>query len=120
MFAGIGYVMTGQQEVVGVDLDHCVEGGVVAPWAAEVVAQLDSYAEISPSGTGLRVMVRGEVPSDWVNHEIGIEIYGGNEARFLTITGNTWRARRRTCARRARACSRHWKAATPRSGARPT
>lgn len=87
MFAGIGYVMTGQHDVVGVDLDHCVEAGVVAPWAAEVVAQLDSYAEISPSGRGLRVMVRGEVPTDWVNHDVGIEIYGGNEARFLTVTG---------------------------------
>jgi hypothetical protein len=86
-FAGVGYVMTGQHDVVGVDLDHCVEAGVVAPWAAEVVAQLGSYTEISPSGTGLRVMVRGEVPSDWVNHDVGIEIYGGNEARFLTVTG---------------------------------
>lgn len=86
-FAGIGYVMTGAHGVVGVDLDHCVEGGVVAPWALEVVAQLDSYTEISPSGTGLRVMVHGEVPTDWVNHDIGIEIYGGNEARFLTVTG---------------------------------
>lgn len=86
-FAGIGYVMTGAHDVVGVDLDHCVDAGVVAPWAAEVVAQLDSYTEISPSGTGLRVMVRGDVPTDWVNHDIGIEIYGGNEARFLTVTG---------------------------------
>jgi len=86
-FAGIGYVVTGAHDVVGVDLDHCVEAGVVAPWAAEVVAQLDSYTEISPSGTGLRVMVRGAVPSDWTNHEVGIEVYGGNEARFLTVTG---------------------------------
>lgn len=87
MFAGVGYCMTGQQDVVGVDMDHCVERGVVAPWAREVVAQLDSYTEISPSGTGLRLMVLGEVPSDWVNHDIGIEVYGGNEARFLTVTG---------------------------------
>jgi hypothetical protein len=86
-FAGIGYCMTGQHEFVGVDLDHCVEAGAVAPWAAEVVAQLDSYTEVSPSGTGLRVMVRGEVAADWVNHDVGIEIYGGNEARFLTVTG---------------------------------
>ncbi|MGZ3184382.1 MAG: AAA family ATPase [Telluria sp.] len=86
-FAGIGYVMTGAHGITGVDLDHCVEGGAVAPWALDVVAQLGSYTEISPSGTGLRVMVLGEVSTDWVNHDVGIEIYGGNEARFLTVTG---------------------------------
>lgn len=87
MFAGVGYVMTGPHGVVGTDLDHCVENGVVAPWAAEVVAQLASYTEISPSGRGLRVLSLGEQPNDWVNHDVGIEMYGGNEARFLTVTG---------------------------------
>lgn len=87
LFAGVGYVMTGPHGVVGTDLDHCVEGGVVAPWAAEVIAKLDSYTEISPSGRGLRVLSFGEQPSDWVNHDVGIEVYGGNEARFLTVTG---------------------------------
>ncbi|MGI4846834.1 MAG: AAA family ATPase [Janthinobacterium lividum] len=86
-FAGIGYVMTGAHGVIGVDLDRCVTDGVIAAWAAEVVTKLDSYTEISPSGRGLRILSFGEVPSDWNNHEIGIEIYGGNEARFLTVTG---------------------------------
>ncbi len=88
MLAGVGYVMTGAHGVVGVDLDHCVtDGGEIAPWAAEVIAKLDSYTEISPSGTGLRVLSSGDHPTDWVNHDVGIEIYGGNEARFLTVTG---------------------------------
>lgn len=87
LFAGVGYVMTGPHGVVGTDLDHCVTDGVVAPWAAEVVAALASYTEVSPSGTGLRVFSLGELPADWCNHETGIEVYGGNEARFLTATG---------------------------------
>lgn len=87
MFAGLGYVMTGPHGVVGTDLDNCVVDGVIAPWAADVVAQLDSYTEISPSGKGLRILSLGELTSDWCNHDIGIEIYGGNEARFLTVTG---------------------------------
>lgn len=85
--AGIGYVMTGGAGLVAADLDHCVENGVPNEWAAEVIAKLDSYTEISPSGTGLRVMLSGDIANDWVNHEVGIEMYGGNEARFLTITG---------------------------------
>ena len=40
----------------GVDLDTCREAdGTLAPWAAEVVARLDSYTECSPSGTGVKV-----------------------------------------------------------------
>lgn len=86
-FSGVGYLMTGPHGVVGVDLDHCVKDGVVDEWAATVASKLDSYTEISPSGTGLHIMVAGSIPEDWMNHDQGIEIYGGNKARFLCITG---------------------------------
>lgn len=86
-FAGVGYLMTGPHGLVAVDLDHCVDGGEMAPWAAEVVAKLDSYTEVSPSGHGLRVMVAGEVDRDWMNHDVGIEVYAGHAPRFVTITG---------------------------------
>lgn len=86
-FAGVGYCMTGAHGIVGVDLDACVENGQPAPWAAEVIARLGSYTERSPSGNGYRIMCLGAVPQDWNNHEVGIEVYGGNEARFLTVTG---------------------------------
>lgn len=86
-FGGVGYVMSGAHGLIAVDLDHCVQDGEVALWAAEVVAKLDSYTEVSPSGTGLRVMIEGELDRDWVNHDVGIEVYGGSDARFVTITG---------------------------------
>lgn len=87
-FAGLGYVMTQPHGVVGVDLDHCVdEVGALQPWAQEVVEQLGSYAELSPSGTGVRIFCLAEIDADWVNHEQGIEVYAGHEARFLTVTG---------------------------------
>lgn len=93
LFAGVGYLMTGHHGVVGVDLDYCVKDGVVAPWAAEIVAKLDSYTEISPSGTGLHVMLLGDLPDDWsvklgdkIPKQPGIDVYGGG-ARFLTVTG---------------------------------
>jgi hypothetical protein len=86
-FAGVGYVMTNPHGVVGVDLDNCVAGGVVAPWAQDIVDKLASYTELSPSGRGLRILASGEIPDDWNNHDIGVEIYAGNEARFLTVTG---------------------------------
>lgn len=86
-FAGVGYLMTGRHGVTGVDLDHCVTDGKIDDWAQEVAAKFDSYTEISPSGTGLHIMVAGDVPEDWTNHDRGIEVYGGNEARFLCVTG---------------------------------
>lgn len=88
-FAGVGYLMTGAHGRVGVDLDHCRDPatGAIAPWAAEIAAKLDSYTEVSPSGTGLHVIVAGDVAEDWANHDQGVEIYGGNVPRFLAITG---------------------------------
>jgi hypothetical protein len=35
-----------------------------------VVAQLASYAKISPVGTNLRVQSLGDQPNDWVSHEV--------------------------------------------------
>jgi len=84
--AGVGYVMTGAHGIVGVDLDDCITDGQLAPWAREVVDALHSYTEISPSGRGLRIFIVGEV-TDWMNHTVGIEVYGGTAPRFLTITG---------------------------------
>jgi len=100
-FAGVGYLVTGEKvpgsaadvfapgDLAGVDLDHCRDAatGEIAPWAAEVIAKLDSYTEVSPSGTGLRVMVRAGIDADTIDHQRGIEIYGGTQARFVTITG---------------------------------
>lgn len=87
LFAGVGYVMTKPHGVVGIDLDDCVHDNTIDDWAQQVIDSLASYTELSPSGTGLRILVTGEIGSDWTNHEVGIEVYGGHEPRFLTVTG---------------------------------
>lgn len=81
--AGIGYCMTGPHGVIGIDLDNCLD----APWALEVIGQLASYTELSPSGRGYRIFGLGSTDRDWTNHDVGIEVYAGHEARFLTVTG---------------------------------
>lgn len=42
--------------LAGVDLDSCRDPvtGAMAPWARSVLALLDTYAEVSPSGTGAK------------------------------------------------------------------
>jgi KaiC/GvpD/RAD55 family RecA-like ATPase len=89
---GVGYVMTKVHGVIGVDIDGAVDRDtkVVDQWALDVVRALNSYTEISPSGRGLRVFVSGALPDgDWVNHQVGIEVYSGGAPRFLTVTGRT-------------------------------
>src|SRR5262250_2400416 len=58
---GVGFVLDRGNAIAGIDLDHCrdPETGRIEPWADEIVQQLDSYTEISPSGTGLHIFVRG-------------------------------------------------------------
>lgn len=86
-FAGLGFCMTGVKGIVGVDLDHCLQDGQLSPLASHIVNDLHSYTELSPSGNGLRIFVLGGIEEDWNNHDVGIEVYGGNQARFLTVTG---------------------------------
>lgn len=88
-FAGLGYCMTGPHGIVAVDLDKCVDDlGVIADWAQAIIVTINSYTEFSPSGNGIRIMARGATDCDWTNHKVGVEVYAGNEPRFLTITGN--------------------------------
>ena len=85
--SGIGFVVTAADPYVGVDLDHCVdlETGQLEPWAREIIDQLDSYTEISPSNTGVRCFLKGNLPP--VGRKRGkFEIY--DRGRYLTVTAN--------------------------------
>lgn len=52
--------------IFGVDLDHVIDRktGAVDERAAAVVEALGSYAEISPSGTGVHILCKGRLPTD--------------------------------------------------------
>lgn len=88
-YAGLGFVLTNAKGVVGIDLDNCRHDGHIAPWAREIVDAMGSYTEVSPSGSGLRILALGKFHTDWTNHDTGIEVYSGHTPRFLTITGDT-------------------------------
>ena len=48
----LGFVLTGDDPYLVVDLDHCIEDGAINPDAEDIINHLNSYTEISPSGTG--------------------------------------------------------------------
>lgn len=60
---GIGFVLTPEDPLSFIDLDDVIDPdtGEIEQWAMEVVDSIDSYTEISPSGTGLRIAVRGSL-----------------------------------------------------------
>ncbi|HLZ93343.1 MAG TPA: hypothetical protein VKQ28_16685 [Candidatus Acidoferrum sp.] len=63
-YSGIGFVFTIDDDIVGIDLDKCRDEktGRLDEKARQIVAKFDSYTEISPSGRGLHIFVRGLLP----------------------------------------------------------
>ena len=83
---GVGFVFTEKDPYAGIDLDKCrnPETGEIEVWATELIEQLNSYTEISPSGSGVHVLVKADLPSGG-RHKGQIEMY--DSGRFFTITG---------------------------------
>jgi hypothetical protein len=87
---GIGFVFSAADPFAGVDLDACVSDGVVHPAVADIIARLDSYTELSPSGTGLHVIVRADVNGGrkrTASTPWGAEFENYNQGRFFCVTG---------------------------------
>jgi hypothetical protein len=84
-YAGVGRVIAREDPYVGVDLDDVrnPESGKLSSRAAEVVRQLDSYAEVSPSETGVKLWVRAELIRAY--KKPGLEVYP--HGRYFTLTG---------------------------------
>jgi primase-polymerase (primpol)-like protein len=83
-YAGLGFMFSSGDPYTGVDLDNCVnEGGQIAGWALEIVRYLDSYTEFSATGTGIHIIVKGEVPN---RRKGDIEVYSSK--RFFVMTGH--------------------------------
>ncbi|MEZ6100263.1 MAG: hypothetical protein R3E01_14940 [Pirellulaceae bacterium] len=88
--AGLGFVFAEGDPYCGVDLDDCIDPdrGELKPWATSIVERLDSYTEISPSGTGVKVFVEAVKTGDRCRkayHDGEVEMY--DRARFFTVTG---------------------------------
>jgi putative DNA primase/helicase len=63
-YAGVGFVFSSADPYTGIDLDNCVDrAGETALWALEIARYFDSYTELSATGSGLHIIVRGDVPN---------------------------------------------------------
>lgn len=86
-FDGLGIMCGGPAQLAGVDLDHHIDpAGRLSDLAQRIVAQMNTYTEVTPSGEGLRCLFWGTLPEGKRrNQELGIEMY--DHERFFTVTG---------------------------------
>ncbi len=93
-YSGIGFVFTAETDFCGIDIDHCIdENGEIHKNALDILSTMDSYAEISPSGTGIHIIYRGKVHEEWkkkktnaLDKGIHLEMY--QKDRYFTVTEN--------------------------------
>lgn len=90
LYDGIGFFF--HNDYYGVDLDNVeseinryLAGDLSDNIVAEFIETIDSYAEISPSGTGVHVIARGSLPKGG-RRKGSVEMY--DSGRFFTMTGN--------------------------------
>ena len=95
----LGFVFN-DNGIVGIDLDDAIQytevttvGAnetlrykVVSDLAKEIMGTCRSYIEVSKSGTGLHIFVKGDIPFKGKNNLAGVEIY--KTARFFIMTGD--------------------------------
>ena len=88
-FDGIGFCLLGT-DIAAFDIDKCRTSDL-HPWASDLVTKCSSYAEVTPSGTGLRIIGYGtgsEVHRKQpVADGVSLETYRKTK-RYITITGN--------------------------------
>lgn len=83
-YDGIGFEFDGSG-IIGIDFDHCIENGQLAPWVQAWVDRFGSYTEVSPSGTGIHILCQGSLRDRPAVKRKEVEIY--DRARYFTMTG---------------------------------
>ena len=87
IYSDIGFVFA-NSDIVGIDLDDAFdEDGFLTELASDIIGQCKSYTEISRSGTGIHILIKGELPFGGRNNRNGVEIY--KQGRYFIMTGNT-------------------------------
>ena len=96
---GYGFVTTAEDEYSFIDIDGCFDPQtktITKGWVERLVKHIGSYTEISPSGTGLRIIVKGNLDRFkpqikdhyylWEGHRL--EVF--DRDHFVTITENVF------------------------------
>jgi hypothetical protein len=91
--SGIGFVFSADDPFCGIDLDdgRDRDTGEILPWAASLIQEMNSYTEVSPSGTGAKIFVRATLPPKAKHCKPfkggKIEVY--DSLRYFAVTGHS-------------------------------
>lgn len=88
-FDGIGFVLTENDPYAFIDLDHTEDQEEFTKQQTIYNNFIDTYAELSPSGKGLHIIMKGRLPQG--RRRGSVEIYSSQ--RFMTMTGNVYNSR---------------------------
>ncbi len=97
---GVGFSFLPGDQFSGIDLDDCrnPDTGEIAAAALEIIRAVNSYTEVSPSQTGVKIIVRGKLPvgrkkkgfvfafSNGSEQQGAVEAY--SDGRYFTVTGS--------------------------------
>jgi hypothetical protein len=89
MWDGIGFMLT--SPFVGIDLDNCrnPDTGELRDWARPIIEAFLTYTEVSPSKTGLKLLLKGRLAKGHHNNHIGVFQSG----RYFCVTGHVLNGR---------------------------
>lgn len=85
-FDGVGFAFLPGDGLIGIDIDGAIdpETGEMSDLCADIISRAASYTELSPSGTGVHIIVRGHTVT-FKSNQIGVEVFCGRQ--FFTFTG---------------------------------
>lgn len=91
----VGIVFTPAQDLLGIDIDHCINPDTLAiEHAAKnaialLILEADTYTELSPSGTGIHLFLKLTAPLKLAaNKHAPFEMY--TSGRYFTVTGKPY------------------------------
>lgn len=90
-YGGLGFVLAPDDapDWVGIDVDDCLDPatGELNAWAREIVSEFPTYAEVSPSGRGIKLFGLGAWPGGrGIHRRAGLELHAARG--FFTVTGH--------------------------------
>lgn len=91
-WSGIGFVLQLSNNLTFIDLDDPkttdpAERERILVQHARIAQAFPTWQEVSPSGKGLHLLVRGTVPESRVKHDVEMH----STSRYMTMTGIPWR-----------------------------
>ncbi|MDP9470657.1 MAG: phage/plasmid primase, P4 family [Chloroflexota bacterium] len=99
--AGVGFALSAEDDFFFIDFDHCrdPETGEISQWAREILRSFPhTYRALSPTGTGIRVIGRGQLPGPQhtkpmvgrpgAKPDAKIELY--DKLKYTTLTGHRY------------------------------